>query len=97
MARATVEAESFSAVVNVNLTVRSCPSVDTDAQISTLLVVTGGAILARAQSRTLVNIHSTEATWPSQSIEDHGFTAVFNLHIEKRLSLQYTKKGHHQT
>ena len=62
MARAAVETESLSTVVNVDLAVRSCPAVDTDAKIVALLVVACRAVLTRTQGHTLVHVNRTEPT-----------------------------------
>jgi len=57
--RAAVEAESLGAVIDVDLTVLSSPAVDTDAQISSALVVTRRTVHTRTQRGTLVHVHRT--------------------------------------
>jgi len=62
VARAAVEAEPLGAVVDVDLTVDSGPSVDTDTQVAASLVVTRRTVPTWIQRRTLVNVHRTEST-----------------------------------
>ena len=62
VARSSVEAESFGAVVDIQLAVGARPAVDTDAHVSARLVVARGAVQTRPQCRALVHIHRAVAT-----------------------------------